>query len=100
LDSSRHCLKYNAYVYKNSLSLKTLIKKSGVLQVVPEDVEVRAVDSVTWYKPDQFPESDTITLVFGNKFMIGLIAPFAVANSSEFSQIPINSNNEPILMPC
>jgi plastocyanin len=67
---------------------------------VPQIVEVKTGQSVTWYNPTQgAAESHTVTFVLDNNTMTGVVSPLAVSNTTKFMPLPPNSNNEPVLLP-
>jgi plastocyanin len=62
-------------------------------------VEIKAGESVTWYNPTQVAEPHTVTFVFDNNTMTGVVSPPGVSNTIKFRAQPPGSNNEPILLP-
>ena len=76
----------------------------------PQQVQIKAGQSVTWYNPTPVPEPHTVTFVLNNNnnksYAADLIAPFTISSSS-FSTtnstqiVPIipNSNSEPLMTP-
>ncbi|MFL6458684.1 MAG: plastocyanin/azurin family copper-binding protein [Nitrososphaeraceae archaeon] len=66
---------------------------------VPQNVEIKAGESVTWDNPTTVGEPHTVTFVLDNNTMTNIVSPFAVPNSTEFAAIPPNSNNEPLKVP-
>jgi plastocyanin len=66
---------------------------------VPQTVEIKAGESVTWYNPTQVAEPHTVTFVFDNNTMTGVVSPLGVSNTTKFRTLPPGSNNEPILLP-
>jgi len=67
---------------------------------VPQVVEVKTGQSVTWYNPTQgAAEPHTVTFVLDNNTMTGVVSPLAVSNTTKFMPLPPNSNNEPVLLP-
>lgn len=65
---------------------------------VPQTVEIKAGESVTWYNPTQVAEPHTVTFVFDNNTMTGVVSPLGVSNTTKFMALPPGSNNEPILL--
>lgn len=65
----------------------------------PNKMEVKAGQSVTWYNPTEVAEPHTVTFVLDNSTMAGVVSPLAVSNSTTFSELPPNSNNQPIIIP-
>jgi plastocyanin len=66
---------------------------------VPENIQIKAGESVTWDNPSTVAEPHTVTFVLDNKTMTNIVSPFAVPNSTQFAAIPPNSNNEPLKVP-
>jgi plastocyanin len=64
----------------------------------PQTVEINAGESVTWTNPTEVAEPHTATFYLDNRTNAGIVAPFAVPNSTKFTTVPPGSNNEPILM--
>jgi plastocyanin len=65
----------------------------------PQNIEIKAGESVTWDNPTSVAEPHTVTFVLDKNTLTGLASPFAVSNTTEFKAIPPGSNNEPILLP-
>jgi plastocyanin len=65
----------------------------------PQDMEIKAGQSVTWFNPTTVAEPHTVTFVADNDTMAGIVSPFAVSNTTKFMSQPPGSNNEPILLP-
>jgi plastocyanin len=66
---------------------------------VPQTVEIKTGESVTWYNPTTVAEPHTVTFVLDNNSMTGIVSPFGVSNTTKFMALPPGSNNEPILLP-
>jgi len=66
---------------------------------VPQNIEIKAGESVTWDNPSTVGEPHTATFVLDNKTTTGIVSPFGVPNSTQFAAIPPNSNNEPLKVP-
>jgi plastocyanin len=66
---------------------------------VPENIQVKAGESVTWDNPPTVGEPYTVTFVLDNKTMTNIVSPFAVPNSTQFAAIHPSSNNEPLKVP-
>jgi len=66
---------------------------------VPQNIEIKAGESVTWDNPSTVGEPHTATFVLDNKTTTGIVSPFGVPNSTQFEAIPPNSNNEPLKVP-
>jgi plastocyanin len=69
-------------------------------QYEPQDVEINAGESVTWYNPTEgAAEPHTVTFVLDNDTMAGVVSPLLVANTTKFTSQPPGSNNEALLIP-
>ena len=66
---------------------------------VPQNIEIKAGESVTWDNPSTVGEPHTATFVLDNKTTTGIVSPFGVPNSTQLTAIPPNSNNEPLKVP-
>lgn len=66
---------------------------------IPEEIEVSVGQPVNWYNPTEVGEPHTVTFVMDNSTMAGVVSPLSVSNTTTFSALPPNSNNEPILIP-
>ena len=66
---------------------------------VPQNIQIKAGESVTWDNPSLVAEPHTVTFVLDNKAATGIVSPFGVPNSTQFAAIPPNSNNEPLKVP-
>jgi plastocyanin len=66
---------------------------------VPQNIEIKAGESVTWDNPSTVGEPHTATFVLDNKTTTGIVSPFGVPNSTQLTAIPPNSNNEPLRVP-
>jgi plastocyanin len=70
-----------------------------LLAFVPQSIQVKAGESITWDNPSVVGEPHTVTFVLDNKTATGIVSPFAIAGSTQFAAIPPNSNNEPLRPP-
>ena len=66
---------------------------------VPQEVRIKAGESVAWYNPTEVAEPHTISFVLDNTTMAGVVSPLGISNTTEFNILPPGSNNEPILLP-
>ena len=66
---------------------------------IPDEIEVNVGQPVNWYNPTEVGEPHTVTFVMDNSTMAGVVSPLSISNTTTFSALPPNSNNEPILMP-
>jgi plastocyanin len=65
---------------------------------IPQTVEVKAGQSVTWHNPTEVAEPHTVTFVLNNNTMTGVVSPLIVLNTTKFMALPPGSNNEPVLL--
>lgn len=66
---------------------------------IPENVEVKAGQTVTWYNPTTVGEPHTVTFILDGNKTAGVVSPLSVSNTTEFAALPPGSNNEPIIIP-
>jgi plastocyanin len=66
---------------------------------IPQQIEVRVGQSVTWDNPSTVAEPHTATFILDNKTATNIVSPFGVPNSTKFTAIPPSSNNEPLNVP-
>jgi plastocyanin len=67
---------------------------------VPQNVEINAGESVTWYNPTEgAAEPHTVTFILDNNTMADVVSPLLVANTTKFTSLPPGSNNEALLIP-
>jgi plastocyanin len=72
---------------------------SPLTAFVPQRVQIGVGQSVTWDNPSVVSEPHTVTFVLDNKTATGIVSPFAVPNSTQFTVIPPGSNSEPLKVP-
>ena len=66
---------------------------------LPQEVRIKAGETVTWYNPTEVGEPHTISFVLDNNTMTDIVSPLGVSNTTEFTALPPGSNNEPLLIP-
>ena len=74
---------------------------------LPQQVQIKAGQSITWYNPTPVPEPHTVTFVLNNNnksYAADLIAPFTISsitttNSTQIMPLIPNSNSEPLMTP-
>jgi plastocyanin len=67
---------------------------------VPQNVEINAGESVTWYNPtERAAEPHTVTFILDNNTMAEVVSPLLVTNTTKFTSLPPGSNNEAFLIP-
>jgi plastocyanin len=65
----------------------------------PQNIEIKAGESVTWDNPTPVAEPHSVTFMKGNKYFPDFAAPFHVPNSTEFQPLDPNSNAQPLFVP-
>ena len=77
----------------------------------PQQVQIKAGQSITWYNPTPVPEPHTVTFLLNNNdndndnksYAADLIAPFTISttnnNSTQIMPIIPHSNSEPLMTP-
>lgn len=66
---------------------------------IPENIEIKVGQTVTWYNPTTVGEPHTVTFIFDANKTAGVVSPLGVSNTTEFTVLPPGSNNEPIIVP-
>ena len=66
---------------------------------VPDKIEIKAGESVTWNNPTTVAEPHSVTFMNDSKYFPAIVAPFQVPNSTEFQSLVPNSNAEPLIVP-
>jgi plastocyanin len=85
------------------------VGNAAIILFSPQQVQIKAGQSVTWYNPTPVPEPHTITFLLNNNnndnnksYAADLIAPFTISTTTNSTQImPVipNSNSEPLMTP-
>jgi plastocyanin len=86
------------------------VGNAAIILFLPQQVQIKAGQSVTWYNPTPVPEPHTVTFVLNNNnsdnnnksYAADLIAPFTISTTTNSTQImPLipNSNSEPLMTP-
>ena len=70
---------------------------SPITAFVPQKVEIKTGQSVSWYNPTQVAEPHTVTFVLDKNYMTGLVSPVGVSTKTKFAILPPGSNNQPLL---
>src|SRR5919206_3971240 len=66
----------------------TGVGNAAITLFSPQQVQIKAGQSVTWYNPTPVPEPHTVTFVFNNNnnnnksYAVDLIAPFTISNTT------------------
>ena len=72
---------------------------SPILNFVPQQIGIKAGESIVWVNPTTVAEPHSVTFMKGDNFFADFVAPFNVPKSTEF-QSPLNgSNTEPVIVP-
>ena len=66
---------------------------------IPENVEVKAGQTVTWHNPTTVGEPHTVTFILDANKTADVVSPLSVSNTTQFTALPPGSNNEPIMIP-
>jgi plastocyanin len=72
---------------------------SVVVNFVPQQIEIKAGESITWDNPTSVAEPHSVTFMKDKKFLPDFATPFNVPNSTEFQSPQSDSNSEPIIVP-
>jgi plastocyanin len=85
------------------------VGNAPIILFSPQQVQIKAGQSVTWYNPTPVPEPHTVTFVFNNNnnksYAADIIAPFTISNtitttnSTQIMPLIPNSNSEPLMTP-
>jgi plastocyanin len=85
------------------------VGNAAIILFSPQQVQIKAGQSITWYNPTPVPEPHTVTFVLNNNdnnksYAADLIAPFTTSSSSTTNSTQImplipNSNSEPLMTP-
>jgi plastocyanin len=85
------------------------VDNAAIILFSPQQVQIKAGQSVTWYNPTSVPEPHTVTFVLNNNnnnksYAADIIAPFTIStstttNSTQIMPLIPNSNSEPLMTP-
>jgi plastocyanin len=83
------------------------VGNAALILFSPQQVQIKAGQSITWYNPTPVPEPHTVTFVLNNNnnksYAADLIAPFTTSssttNSTQIMPLIPNSNSEPLMTP-
>jgi plastocyanin len=86
------------------------VGNAAIILFSPQQVQIKAGQSVTWYNPTPVPEPHTVTFVLNNSnnksYTADIIAPFTISTTTTTSNstqmiMPLipNSNSEPLMTP-
>jgi len=70
-----------------------------IVAFVPQKIEIKAGESITWANPTTVPEPHSVTFLKDNKYLADYAAPFHIPNSTEFKPLDPKSNTEPLFAP-
>lgn len=87
----------------------TGVGNAAIILFSPQQVQIKAGQSVTWYNPTPVPEPHTVTFVLNNdnkSYAADLTAPFTISNttsnttnSTQIMPLIPNSNSDPLMTP-
>lgn len=66
---------------------------------VPQQVQIRIGQSITWDNPSPVPEPHTVTFVLNDKTMTTPDVPFTVRSLTQFMPVPPGANSQPNMIP-
>jgi plastocyanin len=72
---------------------------SPLTAFVPDNIEIKAGESVTWDNPTPVSEPHSVTFMKDNNSFPAFAAPFHVPSSTEFQSLDPNTNAEPLFVP-
>lgn len=72
---------------------------SPLTAFVPQTVEIKAGETVTWINPTPVSEPHTVTFLKDQKFFAPPVAPFTIPSSTEFTPVAQGANVEPNIIP-
>jgi plastocyanin len=85
------------------------VGNAAIILFSPQQVQIKAGQSVTWYNPTPVPEPHTVTFVLNNNnksYAADLTAPFTISNttstttnSTQIMPLIPDSNSEPLMTP-
>jgi plastocyanin len=83
------------------------VGNAAIILFSPQQVQIKAGQSVTWYNPTTVAEPHTVTFVLNNNnnksYAADIIAPFTISssttNSTQIMPLIPNSNSEPLMTP-
>jgi plastocyanin len=89
------------------------VGNAAIILFSPQQVQIKAGQSITWYNPTPVPEPHTVTFVLNNNnnnnksYAADLVAPFTISNtttsnttnSTQIMPLIPNSNSEPLMTP-
>jgi plastocyanin len=86
------------------------VGNAAIILFSPQQVQIKAGQSITWYNPTPVPEPHTVTFVLNNNnnksYAADLTAPFTISNttstttnSTQIMPLIPNSNSDPLMTP-
>lgn len=70
-----------------------------IVAFIPSNIEVNVGESVQWISPTEVAEPHSVTFLKDEKYFADFVAPFQVANSTNFEPLISDSNAEPVFAP-
>src|SRR5919108_4087673 len=83
------------------------VGNAAIILFSPQEMQIKAGQSVIWYNPRPVPEPHTVTFLLNNNnksYVADIIAPFTIStstnttNSTQIMPLIPNSNSEPLFM--
>jgi plastocyanin len=97
---------YPAQIHAQSESVNPKVVHAGggnatspLLDFVPQQVGIKAGESIIWDNPTPVAEPHSVTFMKDKKFFADFVVPFIVTNSTQFQSPQQGSNTEPIIVP-
>lgn len=70
-----------------------------VMLFVPQKIEIKSGESVTWNNPTSLAEPHSVTFINDSKYFPPPAAPFSVANSTNLKPLVTDPNIDPLIIP-
>jgi len=97
---------YSGQTHGQSVSVNPKVVHAGggnatspLLDYVPQQVGIKAGESIIWDNPTTVAEPHSVTFMKDKKFFADFVVPFIVTNSTQFQSHQQGSNTEPIIVP-
>ena len=89
--------------YAQSLETKVVHAGEGnttmVMLFVPQNVEIKSGENVTWNNPTSVAEPHSVTFINDSKYFPPPAVPFSVTNSTNLKPLAKEPNIDPIIIP-
>ena len=70
-----------------------------IMLFVPENIEIKSGESVTWNNPTSLAEPHSVTFINDSKYFPPPAAPFSVTNSTNLKPLTKDPNIDPLVIP-